>query len=752
MAEKPLDCGRTIKGKIIESSGDPLPYLNVLISNSYKHSISDSLGNYQVSQLCDGPNYLSIRQNGEILFQDTIYLSSDTTINFELNENGWRLNPFEIKADGNFESSRREKLNKEELDKKYGLTLGQILESKAGVRSLNTGSSISKPVIHGMHSNRVLVYNNGIRQEGQQWGTEHAPEIDPAVSNNIQIIKGAAAIKYGFDATGGIILIEPRSINKKPGLYGDINLAAFSNGRQVNSSAFVGGRSEKYSAFSWTLQGSFKRGGNLHTPHYFLKNTGIKEYNFSSQLNWDKKNYGFAFYYSQFNTDLGIFSGSHIGNLTDLQNAIDRQIPNDTADFSYKIDRPMQHIEHELSKLNFYFNTGSAGRLNISYGRQYNLRSEFDKHRPYDDSIAALNNPELQLELTTHSLDVVWNHNKILGLVGEIGINSIYQKNTFSGRKFIPNFENQGVGAYILERKKWNKLMIEAGFRYDVRQLNVYYWENGSIQSPKHNYDDIALNAGLKYTFNKKSIIRLNLSKTWRPPSVNELYSDGLHHGSAAIETGDAELDEERALNTSLDFEYSSNKLSFQITPHFSYFENFIYLQPQFPPELTIRGAFPSFEFKQAEAYITGLDFAGSYKPVSFFQNSLKFSLLKGYNLSDKDNLFQMPSNSFENKFSFFLRDYKVFKRNEFGLSFEYVAEQKNVPVARDYAPAPPSYYLFHLDFSTEIKTEKTAFKLFFGVNNLLNQAYRDYMNRFRYFTDEIGRNYSLRIQIPINN
>ncbi len=73
-----------------------------------------------------------------------------------------------------------------------GQTLGEALKSVPGLNSIQTGPSISKPVIHGLHSNRVLILNNGVRQEGQQWGTEHAPEIDPFIANKITIIKGGS--------------------------------------------------------------------------------------------------------------------------------------------------------------------------------------------------------------------------------------------------------------------------------------------------------------------------------------------------------------------------------------------------------------------------------------------------------------------------------------------------------------------------------------------------------------------------------
>ena len=74
--------------------------------------------------------------------------------------------------------------------------------------------------------------------------------------------------------------------------------------------------------------------------------------------------------------------------------------------------RPYQHIEHELFKVKAYLTTGKVGKLNFVYARQYNLRQEFDKHISRNDSIAALNLPELQFEITTHISELVWKQNK----------------------------------------------------------------------------------------------------------------------------------------------------------------------------------------------------------------------------------------------------------------------------------------------------------------------------------------------------
>ncbi len=745
------ECVHHLTG-LIETELDSLPPVKVRLIQSGRKTMTTDNGSFSFPDLCAKKYIVQVKYKELVLVSDTLLLSSDTTIRYSIKNipSMRELGPVEITAPAyNQTTSNPEELSIRQIDQSKGLTLGQMLENVNGVRTLKTGSSIAKPIIHGFHSNRVLILNNGIRQEGQQWGAEHAPEIDPFVSNSISIIKGAGSIKYGFDAIGGVVLVEPVALPDSAGTKGELNLVGFSNGRQGVVSGSVSSRLKKYTPLSISLQGTLKRGGNQHTPNYFLKNTGIREYNFSTVVNWDKQKYGARLFYSQFNTDLGIFSGSHIGNLTDLQNAFEQSLPADSSGFSYAIDRPFQHIEHELSKASFYFRTGNSGKLNVVYGRQYNLRYEYDKHKPLSDSLANLNNPELQLELTTHTLDLNWKHYSLGGFRGEIGMNTILQKNTYTGRMFIPNYANEGIGVYWIERKSFGKFLVEGGIRYDTRRLQSYFWQDGEIVSPIRHFCDWAANIGAKYTLSPGQSISFNASKSWRPPTVNELYSDGLHHGAAAIEIGDDQLSAERGVSTNLDYSLNSKNLRLNIHPYFNYFSNYIFLEPELPPRLTIRGAFPTFIFKQAEANIYGVDLHLEVNILKNLEYHISFSTVRGYNLSISDYLIQMPSDNLQNKIHYCLPDFSAFKDSKISLSHSYTAKQIRIPSNTDFAPPPPAYNIFNLMYSTTISTF-TPIVVSVGVNNLFDVSYRDYLNRFRYYADELGRNLSLRVKIPI--
>ncbi|MEM6337700.1 MAG: carboxypeptidase-like regulatory domain-containing protein, partial [Bacteroidota bacterium] len=215
-------------------------------------------------------------------------------------------------------------LDARELDLERGGSFGELLDGLAGVTLLTTGPTVAKPVIRGLHSDRVRIINAGVPQEGQQWGGEHAPEIDPFSPNRIEVLKGAAGVEYGVGAIGGVIRVEPRPLRSTPGLAGAAHVSGHSNNWLGAGGLLLEGGSGQLPGLGWRVQGSTRVGGNARTPDYALSNTGFRESSLNTAVGFQRDRFGVEVLGSHFATTLGVFRGAHIGNLTDLQRAIDR--------------------------------------------------------------------------------------------------------------------------------------------------------------------------------------------------------------------------------------------------------------------------------------------------------------------------------------------------------------------------------------------------------------------------------------------
>lgn len=748
------DCGLTVSGKVLDhDTRSPLVGATVYIPEVDKATVADEYGNYHFHHLCQGSYTLKVTYVGYQKESFTVKVTTSTTRDLQLHADANTLRTVEITgAHVKEQAQSSQTLGGRELEETRGLSLAESLKGLTGVTTLNTGPTIAKPVIHGMHSSRVLLLNNGIRQEGQQWGSEHAPEVDPFVATEMHVIKGAAGVRYGADAIGGVVLIEPKPLPDSVGTAGEVNLVASTNNRQLAASSTLEGKL-KVLPLSWRLQATFKRAGNARTPDYYLENTGLEEKSFSGGLGYKRETFGGELFYSQFSTKLGILQASHIGNLTDLNYAIERGKPvnADEVEFTYDINRPYQDILHQLLKAKAFLQTGEAGKLEFVYGLQRNRRQEYDLHG--DPS-----RPAMYLNLVTHTTEAVWTHTPVGNFSGSVGVSTVYQNNIRKYSDFLPYYTSITAGGFAIEKWRKDKLQLEAGLRYDYKHLLVKRFEkNITLVKPEYNFNNISGTLGALYDVGYHLTFGLSATSAWRAPGVNELFSDGVHHSAASYEKGNPTLSSEQAYNFETSVEYFGNtRLNGQLSLYYNVINNYIYLAPLPEPELTPKGAFPAFEYKQANATFKGIDLSLQYNLMPNLELSSKTSIVRAQNKSRKDNLINIPPDRFDNslRYTFGQNSRTGILNNAYiSLGGVFVAEQTRVPVKteEDFAPAPPAYFLLHAEAGTTVYIGRQPVEFGITGNNLLNTSYRDYLNRFRYYADEMGRLLMFRVKIPLD-
>ena len=383
------------------------------IKGSTRAVVTDSAGRFNINDLCRGTYEISISSVGFVSTKIRLRLLHDTSIQFQLISDTGQLAAVEVTAEKkqDISTNAKSELKGIQLFQTAGETLSGSLQNIPGINAIQTGPTISKPVIHGLHSNRILILNNGVRQEGQQWGTEHAPEIDPFIANRVSIIKGAASVRYGSDAISGVILVEPPILAPERPLEGEVDLVAGTNGQMGAASALLQGTIKNLGGINWRVQGSLKKAGNFSTPDYYLANTGFQEEDFSLTANYKNKagNLGLDVYYSQYHNKLGIFAGSHVGNVKDLDSAFARPKPITPSYFTYAIDRTYQNVSHDLLKLNGYYLFKNTGRLEVQFSNQKNKRDEYDIDYPYSTDPNVLNMPQISFQIQTQELDLVYH-------------------------------------------------------------------------------------------------------------------------------------------------------------------------------------------------------------------------------------------------------------------------------------------------------------------------------------------------------
>ncbi len=304
------------------------------------------------------------------------------------------------------------------------------------------------------------------------------------------------------------------------------------------------------------------------------------------------------------------------------------------------------------------------------------------------------------------------------------------------------------MGVFAIERLAKNGWELEAGVRYDYRQLTTYRYNNRQKTTDVFEFHNASGTFGAGRRLSERWSARINLGSAWRAPNVSELFSDGVHHGAAAFEEGDASLVPEKAVNTIGSVRYEGDRLTLEVGGYYNYIRDFIYLKPQPEPILTVRGAFPYFKYTQTDATFQGIDATATVNLSKHLSATSKLTYLRVTDVRNDAFLVSIPSNRWENQLKAAWQEVGGWSKLSIMVSNLWVGEQRRVPPNSDFAPPPAGYSLWSAQASGTIPIgDKNSLELTATVENAFDTVYRDYLNRFRYFAADMGRNLSLRVR-----
>ncbi|MFZ1703607.1 MAG: carboxypeptidase-like regulatory domain-containing protein [Saprospiraceae bacterium] len=731
-------CEGTIMGFIKgEEEQFPLEYVQVFVEQTNIIDYSDENGFFTCKGLCPGNHQLTISILGYQPKTIWINVPQKTTLNIFLKRESCVLGEISITElnQNSLIGLTTDKLHANHLTSNEGKNLANLISSLSGVSSLQTGPGISIPIIQGMYGNRIMVLNQGIPQSGQSWGLDHSPEIDPEHAEIISVIKGVAAIRYGVQALGGVVLVDDKWQHENHVLHGNLKYGFQSNGRQSSLQTSV---RKAFNNFHINFKGGFLGSGDIKTPNYYLTNTGSKRGSaLLSITHWLSENTFQKIVYSFYNQTIGIFKGAHVGNLTDLEEALSREFPLYAEDsFNNHIEAPKQNVQHQLLKYKFSKTLPSNTILNILAGWQYNRRKEFDNRRGGRSDNASLDllqwSQYYEVSFTRDSMSYgsQFRHVSNINVPGT-GILPL-----------IPNYQHYNFSAYFYKNMKVKNSLVEWG----VRMENRYYDTNTNRLEtlPRSNYFvNFASQLGILWKRKEKIDFKANVSFVSRAPEINELFSNGLHQGVAGIEEGNPNLASEKIFKLSFDSNIKTGKSHvLNIFTYTGYGEDYIYLLPSNEIRLTIRGAYPVFRYDATEVFMAGFDLNSTWGFGNFWTLSHRIQMDYFYNLQIKNGLINIPPLQGETKLEYEIQNIRWFQKIFCGTSIQWYAKQFASTSSFDYLPPPNGYALSNVYGKfTKVSKSQNEFTFIIRIDNLFDNVYRNYLNRLRYFADEAGRN-----------
>ena len=777
------NCTYNFSGFVMDSHDQsPLSNATILIEGTDNIVVSDSNGYFKFSGLCLGKYSVSVSHLKCKSKTFSIKLDGNIEKTFKLEHHINELNEVIILGESDKRSKTifENKISNELINNNSSSVLGDILKNVSGVSSINSGNSIVKPVINGLHGSRVDILNNEVNIQDQQWGIEHAPSIDINSIENIYVIKGAGALQYSGSAIGGIIIAEPSKTLLKDSLYGKTLVFGVSNGK---GGSIMSKLTRTYqSGWFSTIQGTFKRFGDFNAPDYVMSNTGFIDKSASFRIGLNQYNYGFEFFLSHVNNEIGILKASHASSAGDQIRAIRSETILYIDEFTYKIAPPKQKVTHNLAKLKVYKRFQDFGKVTFQYHFQNNKRLEFDIRRGINKNTASTD-----LRLKTHTLTLDFDSNLFEKFDFKYGIKGEFQNNfpnpETGVKRIIPDYDKYDFGTYFISNIKLNKnWLLEGGIRYDYSKIDAlkYYrktfWEsrnynniysnivvneltNQVLTNPVRNFNNFSTTIGLSKKINNFSSVLLNYSIASRAPNPSELFSEGLHHSSARIELGDLSFSAEKSHKIGLTVSHKKNNISIVINPYINSINDFIYINPT-KIEQTVRGSFQVWEYMQTNAQIWGIDTDINYDFTEKFTSKNQISFLKGIDKTNSEPLINMPPLNFKNEILYKNSDFNnlivsiqsdfTFKQNDYpNDNFEVFVPTTGKMELVDISSTPSAYHLLNLRSSVEFKkVNNIKIKVGLSINNLLNKSYKNYLNRMRNYSHDLGRSIILNLNL----
>jgi len=368
----------------------------------------------------------------------------------------------------------------------------------------------------------------------------------------------------------------------------------------------------------------------------------------------------------------------------------------------------------------------------------------------------------------------------------KVGFLGRFQDNTADPntgiRRLIPDYTRYDLGAYaIVDYQVKDDLTVEFGGRFDYSYLDVFkfyrtsLWEARNydeifsdivledlgtqiLTNPKLNYNNASATAGINYNINNDYNLLFNYSLASRAPNPSELFSEGLHHSASRIELGDLRFTPEVGHKFGLTLKKRHSKFSFSINPFINFINDFVLIEPT-TVQQTIRGNFQVWEYRQTDARLLGVDIDFSYDLTNRLKFTHQSSLVKGFDRTLDRPLINMPPAETKNELIYknekmknlrlALQSQYVFRQNEFpNNNFEVFIPELGSSEIVDVSTAPGAYHLLNFNSSIDFHISKeSALTVGLGINNILDTEYRNYLNRLRYYADDLGRNFLISLK-----
>lgn len=684
----------------------------------------------------------------------------------------------------------------EKMQRESG-SLGAMLDHIPGVNNQSAGTQSGKPVVRGLTGNRVKVLSNGQTTDYQAYGARHNPNIDPYLAERVEVIRGPQGVLYGSEAMGGVVNVIQADMPYEQNPNGEVAAEFNTNNQEKMLGTKVGAGSKNFAiqaGVSVRSADNFTAAkGGSDEPLFVgeVPNTNFENraanIGLGYQDNWGNVEFRFNNWVSLQNY-LGI--ERHEGEFEDV--ATGQKLENTEAQLLAEIFTDSGWvIKPSWSQ--------TRNQRQASHDEPYETMFNEDDHDEHEEDHDEDDHDEDHDEHEEHEehglLDILvkrddvklaMEHPKMGDFEGEIGVVLTEKQQTLISGHLTPTADVSKRAIYLFEEADYDKWLVQFGARYDWHDVsapldgtNEHFVDEIGVFDDSNNSQSFSVATGSlggTYRIDDQWSFAANLASGFRAPTIFELYAGGMHGGVQAFQLGNPDLEAETSINTDLSLRWQGANTQMSATVYHNQIDNYIYLANSLDEDgnlyyraregapnegervdSTAPGAIAEMQAQQTNAVITGFELALQHRFNQQWSSDLGLELISGEDVSNNQDLPLIPANNARIAMHYQPQSSNGLDQQKWTLAvklvdskdaagaYEPFSQFDNIPTG---TASTDAYAVWDLGYQSRVKFNQQSLYLSAKVENVLDTGYADFLNTYKGYTRNTGRNLKLGVRL----
>jgi iron complex outermembrane receptor protein len=717
----------SVTGTVRDSAGVAVPHAQVSIIGLDRVTTTDAAGRFRFEFIPPGRYelYTTIIGYGPVRTPITVSADQATEVAVVMRPSAVRLAAVQVTAtrfaaDPLDVTQSTVELSGQALNRSLGSSVAQTLSAEPGLSMRYNGPAANMPVVRGLTGDRVLVLQNGERVGDLAAPTpDHALTIDPLSASSIEVVRGPAALLYGSNALGGVVNVITRDIptsipnhfegqlgvqgeSVNPG--GAVSLAFTAPlGRDV---ALTGGGSRRQVS-------DVRTGGGAELLNSFARQTGGQ---MGVGFVGDRLSTGAAYQITQMRYGL----------------------PADPADPEFiTIEGKRQQVS-------------ARGDLRFDGTRIPTVRVDATGQWYEHDEIEPDGEIGTHFDLRTQTFSATAR--TLFGSPGAVGASGFFREYSAAGEEALtPPANSRSLGIYAFQDFTLGRGATEraphlhVGARYDASTIESEEGDERFGDPVKRNFGTFSGSVGFVFPLSSVISFNANVARAFRAPTVEELFSNGIHAAAGTFDVGDPTLDAETNTGGELVLRARSARTNAQVSAFYNRIDNYIAVNivgdTLLLDEDDIITQLPLNRYAQTDASLLGVEGNLEGEVTKGFVLGVMGDAVRG-KLRDGTPLPFIPAGR--------VGALARWQRGQLSLETDYrhgFAQRRVPPPAAEDDPsavATEPYDLVNMSLAYNLVGGGLYHTITLRVDNMFDERYRDATSRIKQFAFNPGRNFAL--------